>query len=88
MHVDVFALDGSVQSSVVKARPSRAADAESVNRACDRIRELVDAACEASGQVCQRCGAPGSLRQLGWLQTLCNQHFNEVKARIAANDEA
>ena len=83
MHVDVFNPGGTVQSSVVRAKPSRAADAEAVNQARDRLRELVNAACEASASVCQRCGALGSLRRFAWAQTLCDEHFVEVEERNA-----
>jgi hypothetical protein len=86
MHLDVFSPDGAVRSSVVTIEPSLAADAAAVNGACDRLRELVDEACEASARVCQRCGAPGSLRPLGWVQTLCDQHFAEAKARPVRDD--
>lgn len=83
LHVDIFTPGGTALSSLVKAKPSRAADAEIINQARDRLRELVDTACEASASVCQRCGAFGSIRRLAWVQTLCDEHFVEIEKRYA-----
>ena len=40
-----------------------------------RVRELVNAACEASESICETCGAPGRLRVLkGYYMTRCQDH--------------
>lgn len=85
VHLDVVALGGAVQSIVIEAPPSSATDASAVNTAHDRLCELVDAACEASAHVCQRCSALGTVRQLPWIQTLCDEHFSEALARNTSN---
>lgn len=44
--------------------------------------EAIDAAEKASGQLCERCGAPGHLREeLSWVQTLCEECVARVKTR-------
>ena len=49
-----------------------------------RVRELVTAACAASESLCETCGAPAQLRNLGgWLTTLCDQHLDEARAKRA-----
>lgn len=35
---------------------------------------LVDFAESLSERTCEVCGAPGKRRELGWIQTLCDQH--------------
>lgn len=29
---------------------------------------------DASYNICERCGAPGKLRNKGWMKTLCDEH--------------
>lgn len=44
----------------------------------DPIRALIHQAMAESERTCQRCGCPGSLRNLsGWLVTFCQQHMTE-----------
>lgn len=40
----------------------------------DRFREFVEVTEALSYRVCEYCGAPGELRQGGWMKTLCNYH--------------
>lgn len=37
------------------------------------VRERIRAAEEQSARTCERCGAPGSLREGPWLRTLCDE---------------
>ena len=85
LHVDIFIPTGTLKSSVSKAKASRARNADDINQARARVRTLVDAACEASATVCERCGASGALcrSRTGWLQTLCDQHRLELAEREA-----
>ena len=80
LHMDIFTPAGTVKSSVSRAKPSRARNATDINDARVHVRALVDAACEASATVCQRCGARGALcrSRTGWLRTLCDQHKLEL----------
>ena len=43
----------------------------SVNKA---IHERIRAAEGEASRTCEKCGAPGMLREGGWLKTLCNEH--------------
>lgn len=92
LHVDVFSTGDPVvvESSVNKAKPSRARSAHRINQAREQVRELVDAACDASCTVCMRCGARGALcrTRAGWLLTLCDQHRREVEQRDADDLDA
>ena len=45
-----------------------------VNRASDVERAYIGFAERLSTRVCERCGAPGRLREGGWVQTLCDLH--------------
>jgi hypothetical protein len=42
----------------------------------------------ASVHKCQLCGKRGTLRQEGWLITLCDEHYNEREARYNGAAEA
>lgn len=45
----------------------------------EEARSLVRAASERSMTVCEHCGEPGIVREIGnWLYTLCNEHAIEV----------
>jgi hypothetical protein len=37
-----------------------------------------------SSRVCEQCGCPGTLREDGWLRTLCDEHDAEYRARVGA----
>lgn len=46
-----------------------------------KVEEIVDRYEEMSGDVCEVCGAPGSLRtDLQWTSTLCDEHYQERAA--------
>jgi hypothetical protein len=42
-----------------------------IGEATDEIFDLIAKAEEKSFKICERCGAPGKLRNDGWLRTLC-----------------
>jgi hypothetical protein len=46
---------------------------------------FVDAAELLSGLICEKCGKPGSLRDVGWLKTWCNQHYVEYGDTVKAS---
>lgn len=53
----------------------RTAEPDGANAETERVRELVEAACETSKTTCEECGAPAQLRRyVGWMTTLCDQH--------------
>lgn len=43
----------------------------------DEMGERIGEAESESAITCEECGAPGELRQGGWLKTLCDQHWKE-----------
>ena len=45
-----------------------------VGSANKAIHERIDAAANESLATCEQCGAPGVLREGGWLKTLCDEH--------------
>ena len=45
----------------------------------ERISGMVTLAEAMSAVTCERCGAPGESRHSGWVQTLCETHFQEMK---------
>ena len=45
-----------------------------VGSANKAIYERIHAAENESFETCEQCGAPGELRQGGWLKTLCDEH--------------
>jgi hypothetical protein len=52
--------------------------------ALERVRALIRAACEQSELTCQRCGAPGAVRDVeGYLAALCGAHLQEANERHA-----
>lgn len=40
----------------------------------DGIADIIEAAELLSGHICERCGAPGTLRDGGWMSTRCDAH--------------
>ena len=40
----------------------------------DKMNLLVDFATQLSYRICEDCGAPGKLRNGGWIRTLCDKH--------------
>lgn len=40
----------------------------------DELYDSIDEAEAKSFTICERCGAPGVLREGGWMQTLCDEH--------------
>ncbi len=49
-----------------------------VGSGCSRaIYERIHAAENESFETCEQCGAPGELRQGGWLKTLCDEHSKQ-----------
>lgn len=45
----------------------------------DYIRGLIDMAEAMSYTTCEVCGKPGKPRKGGWIQTLCDEHYAEIK---------
>lgn len=45
--------------------------------ATDEMWKLIKEAEEKSSKICEACGKPGSVRDNGWLQTLCDMHALE-----------
>jgi hypothetical protein len=45
-----------------------------VNHANDAIRQRIEAAIQESFHTCEVCGQPGTLREDGWIKTLCDLH--------------
>ena len=47
----------------------------------EELAKMVSEAQEASATTCEKCGAPGSLRNCGWYYTLCDKCFEERMKR-------
>lgn len=47
----------------------------------DRGQLLIRLAEDKSLEICQECGAPGSLRKRGWWATLCDEHDTDEAGR-------
>lgn len=76
LHIDVASANSRMR---FVGRSSQGSDDLALKEA--RVRELVTAACAASESVCETCGAPAQLRDLGgWLTTLCDQYPAEARA--------
>ena len=45
----------------------------------DYIDGVVAMAEYMSGSICETCGAPGKLRDSGWMRTLCDEHVKEYE---------
>lgn len=76
LHIDVASANSRMR---FVGRSSQGSDDLALKEA--RVRELVTAACAASESVCETCGAPAQLRDLGgWLTTLCDRHLAEARA--------
>ncbi len=43
----------------------------------DELAKMMSEAQKASETTCEKCGAPGSLRNDGWYRTLCDKCFEE-----------
>lgn len=48
----------------------------------EKIRDLIAEAEAATGDICQKCGEPGTLRRGTWWRTVCDRHEAEYQARI------
>jgi hypothetical protein len=51
--------------------------------------KLINRLVSESGKICERCGQPGSLRNLSWIQTLCDEDYtkyvNEYKEQYGTD---
>jgi hypothetical protein len=47
----------------------------------DQVNALLEAAERKASQTCEECGQPGSLRNAGWLKTLCDLHDQQWRAQ-------
>jgi hypothetical protein len=45
-----------------------------VNDANDAIHQRIETAIQESFHTCEVCGQPGTLREGGWIKTLCDEH--------------
>ena len=50
------------------------ASSELPPKSIERLDRIVDAAEHLSEHVCEECGAPGRIRDGGWIRTLCDEH--------------
>jgi hypothetical protein len=44
-----------------------------VNGADDEVYEMIDEAEKVSASTCEQCGAPGRVRGVSWVSTLCDE---------------
>ncbi|MAN76705.1 MAG: hypothetical protein CML24_05825 [Rhizobiales bacterium] len=43
----------------------------------EHLDRIIDAAEHLSEHICEECGAPGKMREGGWIRTLCDEHAGE-----------
>lgn len=48
------------------------------NELRERIAEIVSWGEKRSGEICEECGKPGKIRDLAYIQTLCDECFTKV----------
>ena len=94
---DGFAVVGADGMERARLRVEREADAmpeaEQVKEKFGTLRFYMTGASSAashyvefaefqSSRVCEECGCPGTLREDGWLRTLCDEHDAQYKVRV------
>ncbi len=58
-----------------------------VNDADDNIRLFIETAQLASSRTCEVCGQPGTMREGGWIKTLCDQHATAAAAQSSVENQ-
>ena len=85
LHIDIMSPTGRQHIVSGSSSTTSTSDDEAFDAANARVRELVNATCEASESICEACGNSGQLRNLGgWMTTLCDVHLAERQARTSA----
>ncbi len=57
-----------------------------INGAPKEVHDLIHKAEDKSYHICEMCGKKGKLREdLGWVLTLCNKHYKEIKKEVKSN---
>ena len=69
---DVQCPDGVVSGTVPRQRPDQ------YEVIWDAIDQRIQSATAESARTCGECGAPGTLRRLRWVRTLCDRHADRV----------
>lgn len=59
-----------------------------LDRYVEAMSDAIDAAERASTTTCERCGDPGSICTVGWVQTLCNPCRAVVETKRAQDRKA
>lgn len=79
---EVYATAGQPVDVVVQQVKEKYGQLRFYCRASLWIEELIETYEERSAQVCEVCGMAGCLRaELPWIQTLCDEHYEQAKAR-------
>lgn len=81
--------DPHIEIVQIKEKFARLRVSLDVNPSCmcehrdgDTPLDIILAAEEKSGKICEICGAKGKLRDdLAWIRTLCTKHYRETKRR-------
>lgn len=47
------------------------------NGITDEVRQIINKYEEKSYEICEECGEKGQVRSGGWIQTLCDKHYNK-----------
>jgi hypothetical protein len=58
-----------------------------VNDADDNICLFIETAQLASSRTCEVCGQPGTMREGGWIRTLCDQHATAAAAQSSVENQ-
>ena len=49
-----------------------------INGASREVHDIIHKYEELSFEICEQCGEPGEVRGGGWIQTLCDKHYNKI----------
>lgn len=52
-----------------------------IGRGSDEIFDRIHKAENDSYKICEVCGEPGTMRNTGWIKTLCDKHHKEREER-------
>lgn len=49
-----------------------------INGASTEVHDIISQHEKLSYEICEQCGEPGEVRGGGWIQTLCDKHYNKI----------
>jgi hypothetical protein len=77
LSVKLEAMDGITSTHVVQVKEKFGGLRFYVSSATEEMYRAINEAESASYEICEACGEPGTIRNTGWVQTLCDEHAEE-----------